>query len=501
MFLRHQARMASLLLLVLPLTFAFAEQNLTPRAIGTHAGGIASVDFSPDGKQLVSGGGDKVVRIWDVASGKSLHELKGPTSFTCAARFSPDGKTVAAAGYESAPGNAIYLFDVAKGVETARLPGHPTGGIRRLAFTPDGKLLLSGGFDGFVRVWDLDTHKEVRAIKIEAGTVYDLALSPDGKTLATAGRDGLRLWDVATGTEQVRKEMNLYGCIAVTFAPDGKIVACGDSECVKLWEVLTGKEIKTFTGFKGELAQLLFSRDGRTLFTSSYDRAVRMWEVQTGRLVQDVEAHTGWVWGIALCPDQKTLASCSVDTRLLCWDLQEFGKPAKPAAKLSDGQLEKQVKLLASPDAKSAYRAICALAGNPESSLPLLRQRLTETRAKEASIGDVEQLMRDLDSDTYAVREQATRALEEAGVRALPWLKHAITMPPSLEVKKRAIRLLARLDPMELPTDELIALRGVQTLEYMGTSEARALLEQLARSSEQRLRQEANQALTRLERR
>jgi dipeptidyl aminopeptidase/acylaminoacyl peptidase len=498
---RELARMAGACLL---LTMALrgglmqAAETAKPRQIGTHAGGIASTHFSPDGKLLASGGGDKMIRLWDVASAKQVREWNGPNSFTCAVCFSPDGKVLAAAGYESGGGNAIYLFDVSTGKELPRLAGHASGGVRRLVFTPDGKQLLSAGFDGSVRIWDMAGGKEVRSIKVESGTVYSLALSGDGKMLVTAGRDGLKLWEVDTGKEQPREEMNKHSCVAVAISPDGKLVASGDTSVVKLWEVGTGKEVCTLQGYKGELSYLIFSRDGRTLYTSSYDHQVRLWEVRTGQLVSEVEGHTGWVWGLALSPDEKSLASCSVDTRLLFWDLAGLGRPAGKAARLSEKQLETHWSELASRDAGAAYRAVCALAADPARSLPLLEKRLTASRNRGITDAQIAALIRDLDADNWPTREKASAALDKAGPRARAALEKTLGKPPSLEVRRRVERLLIRIDPTELPPEDLIALRGVQAIEYVGTPEAKRLLEQLSRNAAGRLTDEATLAAQRL---
>jgi hypothetical protein len=501
MKVRYHAMTAAAYLVLALAGFAVGEAPGSPRTIGTHSGGVASAHFSPDGKLLASGGGDRMIRVWDVATAKEVHALEGPTSFACAVRFSPDGKMLAAAGYETGSGNPIYLYDVRSGKELPRLVGHPSGGVRRLVFTPDSKQLVSGGFDGSVRVWDVASGKQVRLIAVESGTVYGIDLSADGKTLATAGRDGLRLWDLASGKELPREAMNHQNCVAVAFSPDGKMVASGDSTCVKLWEAATGKVVNTLTGYRGEVSHVLFSRDGRTLYTGSYDRAIRLWEVRTGRLIHEAEGHTGWVWGLALAADEKTLASCSVDTKVLCWDLAGLGRPAGTKAPLSARQLESHFADLSSSDAGAAYRAVCALAGDPARSLPLLQKQLSTAPGRGPTTEQIGRMVHDLDSDEWPVREKASADLEKSGARALPLLKKALDNPPSLEVRKRAQRLLRRLDPTEMPAEELVAVRGVQTLEYMATPEARRLLEQLARGSAGlRLTEEAGDALRRLAR-
>jgi hypothetical protein len=390
---------------------------------------------------------------------------------------------------------------VATGKEVSRLEGHQSGGVRRVEFTSDGKTLVSGGFDGFIRIWDLATRKQLREIRADSGTVYGIAISSDGKTIASAGRDGLKLWELESGNQLPRANMAKHGCIAVGYSPDGKLVASGDSSTVVIWEVASGKEIHTLKGFQGEISQLIFSADCRTLYTSSYDRAIRLWEVRTGRQIHEAEGHSGWVWGIALSKDEKTLASCSVDTRLLRWNLAGLGRPDGKKARLSNEQLNTHLKDLASSDAGAAYRAVCALAGDPENSLPQLQKRLTAVRRNSISQADLMRMLQDLDDEEWPVREKASADLEKAGAVALEHLKKTLAKPPSLEVKRRVERLLRRLDPTLLPPEELVTLRGVQTLEYIGTAEARKVLEQLASSSSgARVAEEASQAVERMTR-
>jgi hypothetical protein len=476
-------------------------EGKTPRTIGTHGGGVGSVHHSPDGKLLVSAGGDHVVRVCELASGKPLRELSGPSSFTCAVRVSPDGKLLAAGGYESGGSGAhpIYLWEMSTGKELPKLAGHPSG-VRRLLYTPDSKQMISGGFDGTVRVWDLATGKELRQIRAHGGAVYSLALASDGKTLASGGTDGARLWDLTTGKEAGRGTLTRTQTLAVAFSPCGKLLASGERETVRLWELATGKEVNALGGYKGELSFLIFSADGRTLYSSSYDKAVRLWEVRTGRMIREMEGHASWVWGISLAPDEKSIASCGYDTKVLSWDLNGLSRPEVKPAKLGERALDACWADLSSEDSGKAYQAVWALAGDPEKGLPMLAKRLSARRSAGALTGaQLEQMIANLDADEFEVREKASDDLEKAGSQAEPLLRRALPKAPSLEARKRMQRVLGYLRPANLTADDLCAIRGVQALEYMGTPEARKVLEGFAREAPGlRLTEESTQALARL---
>jgi WD40 repeat protein len=155
--------------------------------------------FSPDGKLLATVMADASVRLWDVASQRPLVSLAGQGWYVTGARFSPDGR-ILAAGLGGAVGT-VRLWDIATHEQIADFRGH-SGFIDSVAFSPDGQRLASSGDDGTVRLWDLATKQEMATLHGHAGAVFDVAFSPDGNALATSNGDtSVRLWRAAPFAE------------------------------------------------------------------------------------------------------------------------------------------------------------------------------------------------------------------------------------------------------------------------------------------------------------
>lgn len=341
-------------------------------------GNGASLAFAPDGKSLLTAGGDRTIRTWDLASGRLLHEQRlPPGEFLTVAVLSPDGRLLAFKDYFG----PLVLWDVA--CHQLRHQFAIEGSCNHVVYSPDGKTLATFDESGWVRAWDVRTGLDRRLIRQKPNAAFiqscSLSFAADG-TLASLGTDDtLRSWDVTTGRE--RSHVRLAGsCHAVAFSPDGRVVAGDDSwrsdaeagvrfwnaangELMKDWQMAKVKKVlamhfspdgktfcigtedgilvwdpiagKTILRLSGRCAfDFSFSPDGKTIASLGGERKgsnpyceqmVRVWDWSTGQphAANSPEwGHSGFVDGVVFAPDGRTLASSSsVDHSLRFWDV------------------------------------------------------------------------------------------------------------------------------------------------------------------------------------
>jgi RNA polymerase sigma factor (sigma-70 family) len=264
------------------------------RRLEGHTDWVGGLSFSPDGKYLASGGNDGRIFVREAATGKVVRQLQG----RCVA-FSPDGRLLATATMAQNP--AIQIWDFATGRELRRLLGHRAT-IFRLVFSPDGKTLASGGigflpglsFEGEpfektpLRLWDVASGRRRFEFGDANDSVRALAFTPDGKTLVSgfdpARKDSngapIRLWETATGKERARLTGHQRRIWSVAVSPDGRLLASGSEDgTTRLWDLHAGKEIRRLEGHRGWVTAVAFGQGGRTLVTGSWDTTALVWDI------------------------------------------------------------------------------------------------------------------------------------------------------------------------------------------------------------------------------
>jgi hypothetical protein len=250
---------------------------------------------------------------WPPPYDESARTFAEPTGSVDSVAFSPDGRTALSGGY------ALKLWEVATGKDVRSFSG---GDTRSVAFSPDGRTALSGGYHT-LSLWDVATGKEIRMFAGHDAGVNSVAFSPDGLRGLSGSSDGtLSLWDVATGKEIRSFAGSTFGVNSVAFSPDGLSALSGSSDdTLKLWEVATGEVIHSFTGHTDRVNSVAFSPDGRTALSGSDDWTLKLWDIETGKEIRSFTGHSGWIRSVAFSPAGRIALSGSHDKTLKLWDL------------------------------------------------------------------------------------------------------------------------------------------------------------------------------------
>ena len=322
-----------------------AEQS----TFSEHAGEVLCIGFTADGLLAASSGVDQNILIWETATGRLRHTIKGHQSAVHRVQISGDGRYVA--GWEantetlrlfqinnereratfqkqrnvwgmSPDGRTIVvrgpdpfqmkLHDTLTGNERATIR-HRDGVIGALAFSPDGSLLVTSANGGSeaVKFWDMPSGTEHGMLKGLPGFVHLLKFTSDARTLVTGNTDGVvKLWDVGTGEERRSTSNTSDWYTQAAFSHDGKTLALAGRGVVHLIDTATGKERAAIPGHNGDINALTFSPDDLTLATAGADGNARLWDVASGQVQATLRHGPGYPLGfVGFTPDGATVVT------------------------------------------------------------------------------------------------------------------------------------------------------------------------------------------------
>jgi WD40 repeat protein len=200
--------------------------------------------------------------------------------------------------------------------------GH-SGLVNCVAFSPDGKLVLTGSEDGTARLWETGSGQQVGTLEGHSESVRSVAFSPDGKLILTGSYDGTtHSWETGSGQHLGTLKGHSSLVNSVAFSPDGKLVLTGSGDrTARLWETGSRKQVGTFEGHGGPVTSVAFAPDGKLVLTGSEDGIARLWETGSGKQVGTLEGHSNWVISVAFSPDGRLAMSCDQHGRVFFWQV------------------------------------------------------------------------------------------------------------------------------------------------------------------------------------
>ncbi|MDD5169165.1 MAG: WD40 repeat domain-containing protein [Syntrophales bacterium] len=271
------------------------------REIKQKAPKVSKVDISPDGRYVLSGGLGSFI-LWDILQGEKIQTFvhpKGEMVDTTADAFSPDGK------YFASGGKGTKLWDLATRQEIRTFNDDRTVSI---AFSPDGKYLLCGGPSDValfakdkpptMKIFEVSSGNEVRDFKLPIRAtdfIWSVAYSPDGKFVLSGNGCGMSLWDISSR----RKHRQVGQCVmirAVAFSSDGEYALSGGMDkSLILWNARNLTQIKNFVGHtdKYGIFSVAFSPDSKYALSASYEGEVKIWHLASGSERSVLAGHTG----------------------------------------------------------------------------------------------------------------------------------------------------------------------------------------------------------------
>lgn len=267
--------------------------------------------------RFLTGNDQGELAIYQLPNLKQIVRIRAHESWLNSLGLLDNGRLLLTVGRDG----VMKVLDAQTFHELGRTRGHSGEGFGASPYRST-KLFTTFGNDRMARVWDADRIIQPEVVRANEGWVFSVRFSPDGRRLVSAGRDGLaRIWDTGNGKLLHRLEGHTGMILAASFSPDGQLVAtAGEDSTARIWDSHSGAQLHMLAGHKLQIHGLAFSPDGSRLATVSDDQTVKFWDVATGRETGSLKAHSNQVFSIAYSPDGTRFATGSLDNTIRLWE-------------------------------------------------------------------------------------------------------------------------------------------------------------------------------------
>ena len=254
---------------------------------------------------------------WQRNTHLSLKTLRGHPAEVRSAVFSPDGKRIVTGSFDG----TAKVWEAASGRELVTLKGH-RGEIYSVAFSPDGERVVTGSQDSMAKVWEAASGRELLTLQGHGARINSVAFSPDGRRVVTGSQDATaKVWDAANGRELLTLQGHSNDVWSTAFSPDGRrIVTGGADRTAKVWDAASGRELLTLKRHRGEIASVAFSPDGQRVVTGSRDYTAKVWEAASGRELLTLGGHSDQVLSAVFSPDGRRIVTGGADHTAKVWE-------------------------------------------------------------------------------------------------------------------------------------------------------------------------------------
>jgi serine/threonine protein kinase len=306
-------------------TSSYTVENLLVGELKGHEGAVGTVNYSDDGRWIVTSGSDATLRVWDAGSSKPVRTIQlddGPAL------------TVALSGTQALTGHGngrIVLWNLENAEKISTFQRNEAG-IWSVAFSPGNPdRFASASHDWKVALWDIHTPTApVHIFEGHESAAQAVAFSPKGPRFASGSADKtVKLWDLKT-LDNVRTYRGHRDFVtALSFSPNGRIIAAASLDgSIRLWSAFSGRLMRTLYGHKRRVGSVAFSPDGEMMASASDDGTVRLWNVKRGRTIRTLVDGTGATKGVSFSRDGQRLAAAGDDgvVRLYSMPLPKLAK-------------------------------------------------------------------------------------------------------------------------------------------------------------------------------